>query len=357
MPGIAHLIFGLFIAIPILFMLRDKVNYKVAIIFVLNNWMGPDSYWSYSFIPFNLHSLIGFTIWAIPLSLYYSYLSRFSFKRSNHFFTIVDDGKRDVNWRNAYLLCIAGGICHSFFDTFFHSGDQIIEFSPCWQINFKDFWELFITPNLSVDALIILGYIIMLAISILVIYFLSREIKDMFIFLGATIGTAFLSVFALGNQVFAEEGEIGAIIFSCLFFFVPLMLFAYTARDVSQNPTKISEKPPNSVFRLNFIAIITCILGIIFFWLGLSGMFAPDIPRHLLNLSNDTLFGLGLAVTILASIGIAGGVGLFFRNPICRYFAIFLSILLLIFVFPFTITLTLCQKDIKDMFQKKQVEV
>jgi len=363
MPGIAHLVFGLFIAIPIMFMLKDKLNYKIAVIFVLNNWMGPDSYWPYSFIPVNFHTLIGFAMWTIPLSLFYSYLSRFSFQRSAQFFTVVDDRKRDVKWLNAYLLCIAGGMCHFFIDAFFHLGDQWIEFlpnipwiSPGWQINFQDFWGLFIAPNLSTDALVVLGYVIMLSVSLLIIYFLKKEMKEILIFVGATIGTVFLSIFTLGNQVFAEEGEVGAIIFSALFVFVPLLLFAYVTNDVHQNPTNFSEKSVNSTFKLNLIAVITCILGTLFFLLGLSGMIAPDLVKELLNLSNSILFGIGLGVTILATIGIIGGIGLFFRIPICRYFAIFLSILLLIFVFPFAIALTLCQKDIKELFQKKPID-
>jgi hypothetical protein len=363
MPGIAHLVFGLFIAIPIMFMLKDKLNYKVAVIFVLNNWMGPDSYWPYRYIPFDMHALIGFAIWAIPLSLYYSYLSRFSFKRSNHFFTIVDDGKRDVKWRNAYFLCIAGGICHTLIDAFFHFdihtliGSQSFDFLEGWQITFKNFLGLGVSLIISADALIVLGYIIMLTISLLIIYFFKKEIKDILVFLFTIIGLVFLSIFTLGLQVFGEEGEGGAIIFSCLFVFVPLMLFAYVAKDVQQNPTNFSEKSVNSTFKLHFIAVITCILGVLFFLLGLSGMIAPDLVKELLNLSNNILFGIGLAVTILASIGIIGGIGLFFRIPLCRYFAIFLSILLLIFVFPFAIALTLCQKDVKELFQKKPIEV
>ena len=66
MPGIAHLVFGLFIVIPIFYVARDKFSSKVALIFVLNNWIGPDSYWAWRFIPINAESIYGYLIWIIP---------------------------------------------------------------------------------------------------------------------------------------------------------------------------------------------------------------------------------------------------------------------------------------------------
>ena len=47
----------------------------IAFIFILNNWIGPDSYWPYGYLPFDGHAILGFLFWAIPLSLFYAYLT------------------------------------------------------------------------------------------------------------------------------------------------------------------------------------------------------------------------------------------------------------------------------------------
>ena len=74
MPGLGHLFFGLFLIIPILFIAKNQLNYKIAIIFVLTNWIGPDSFWPWNaIIPIDFHPLLGYIILAIPLALFYSY--------------------------------------------------------------------------------------------------------------------------------------------------------------------------------------------------------------------------------------------------------------------------------------------
>ncbi|MFX0136358.1 MAG: hypothetical protein ACFFDN_22140, partial [Candidatus Hodarchaeota archaeon] len=179
MPGIAHLLFGLFLVIPIMYIAKDRLNWKVAFIFVLNNWNGPDSFWPYGFIPFDMHAIISYVIWCIPLALYYSYLSRFSFRRKGNFFEVVDDGRREVKWRNAYILCIAGGISHTFIDTLFHLGMDIHIFQD-WHIPFESvLWFGVSTLKIS-EGLIILGYVIMTIVSLFIIYFLNRDLKDIF---------------------------------------------------------------------------------------------------------------------------------------------------------------------------------
>ena len=109
MPGTGHIIYGLAIIIPILYFTKDTRNfsYKAAFIFLANNYIGPDAAQIFIGLPF--HSMIGFIMFAIPLSLFYSYFSRFSLKKtkSGKWFEWEDEGIREVNWKN---IPVSGGI-------------------------------------------------------------------------------------------------------------------------------------------------------------------------------------------------------------------------------------------------------
>lgn len=401
MPGIAHLIFGLFIVVPIMYIAKDRFNYKIAIIFVLNNWIGPDSYWPYRFIPLEMHAIISFVLWCIPLALFYSYLSRFSFKRKGHFFEIIDDGKREVKWRNAYLLCIAGGISHTLIDSLFHL-EQSINIFQDYGFPLQSVLWFGISPIKGLDTLIILGYVSMISVSLLIIYFLGKNLKNILTFLFSTIGLVFLSFFTLGGAVFGNELEISAILFMGIFIFVPLCLLAYVANDLNEHPVKELETPPMAIeSNLKLVALISLIICITFIILSIIGIISPDFFLKLFDIggkaqeillsfglliksgfqigetliilylneftitdiltsltsasgfTNEFLFMIGIIVLICASIGAIGSIGLFSKKNIFRYFVIFINIMLFFFVFPFAIVLFLCQKDIKEIFIKK----
>ena len=121
-PGFGHLVFGLAVVAGLLYITRNKMNHKVLFIFFANNYLGPDAirlYWT------QFHSILGFVIGAIPLSLFYSYMSRFSLHKTEHFVDLVDDGKREVNWKNAFYATVAGGIMHFYVDFMFHGGHNM----------------------------------------------------------------------------------------------------------------------------------------------------------------------------------------------------------------------------------------
>ena len=366
MPGgIGHLVFGLFLIIPIMLMIpRDRFNWKIAVIFVLNNYHGPDSYWVYRFIPLNMHQIVGYLLWAILLAIYYSYLSRFSIQRTPKFFTVVDDGKRDISWRNAYLLCVAGGITHTFIDTFFHTGHTIDLFGFEWgsyNLSFDiTFDNLLALGNLNYhisEALIIVGFIMITAVIVLVMYFLRENFKTIFIYLFAIIGVFMLAHFTLGIEIMGTELDSIVILYTFFIFFIPLILIAFVVKDVAKNPTNLSKTKSSPQFRLNLVILTTFILTSLFIFLGLCGIFAPEIIEEILSLglANELMFGIGLIITIFASVGLIGAIGLVLRRNFGRYFVMFTCILLLFFVFPFVIFLTLNQKDIKELFTKTAV--
>jgi hypothetical protein len=300
-----------------------------------------------------MHALLGFALWAILLSLFYSYLSRFSIAKTQRFFTIVDDGKRDVSWKNAYLLCLAGGISHTLIDMLFHPGHSI-DLLAGVNITFDDIltWGE-MSYGLS-EVLIIFAYVAIIATWLLIIYFLRKELKKVLLFLLALIGSVVLLFYSLSYDLFGER-DISVVLFMFVFVFLPLFIVVYVAKDVEKNPIEPSRPLLEKELALKIVATIMLLIASAFFLLGLSGIIAPEIPNALLGdgLSNGTLAIIGVIVMVLSSIGIIGAVGLFFKITLCRYFVIFVCVLLIIFVFPFAIALFLCRADIKEMFVKK----
>lgn len=364
MPGgIGHLVFGLFLIIPIMMMVgRDRFNWKIALIFVLNNYHGPDSYWVYRYIPLNMHQIVGYLLWAIPLALYYSYLSRFSIQRTPNFFTVVDDGKRDISWRNAYFLCIAGGITHTFIDTLFHTGHTIDLFGFEWgsyTLSFDiTFDNLLALGNLNYgisEALVIVGFVMITAVIVLTLYFLRENFRTILLYLFGIIGAFVLAHFTLGIEIMGTELDSIVILYTFFTFFIPLILIAFVVKDVAKNPTSPSRAKYSPEFRLNLVILVTFILTSLFIVLGISGIVAPDIIREIISssLTNEIIFGIGIIIITFASVGLIGAIGLVFKRNFGRYLVIFTCILLLFFVYPFIIFLTLNQQDIKGKFMKK----
>ena len=356
MPGIAHLVFGLFIVIPIFFIARDRFSYKVALIFVLNNWIGPDSYWAWRFIPINAESIYGYLIWIIPLALFYSYLTRFSLQKSKHFLKLVDDGKREVSWRHSYLLCLGGGILHNHIDAFYHQGGHGVEILPNFTIGFDEFLKWGVSPIEISSGLIVIGFVLMIAVSILSMYFLNKDVKDMFIFLFAVIGVTFLLHFTLGGEYSGNELETVAIGYNFFYLFIPLMLLAYVSNYVHKNPREERETPLlNRELGLKLIAIIVIIIAGTVFYLGIDTLIGVQFITILIGGGIDSTVLSVIAILIIgaSSLGLIGAIGLFFKNNYCRYLVIFVSILLFFFVYPFAIALFLCDKDIKVLFERK----
>ena len=112
MPNIGHIVFGLAFIIPIMYYTKNKFNYKVAFIFLANNFIGPDAATVFGVMGLEFHNVIGFLLFAIPLALFYTYFSRYSLVKSDKFLRLQDDGIREINWMNAYCITVAGGLTH-----------------------------------------------------------------------------------------------------------------------------------------------------------------------------------------------------------------------------------------------------
>ena len=312
------------------------------------------------FVLWELHGIIGFAIIALPLALFYSYSSRFSIIKSEKTFfplKLEDDGGREVNWKNAYYLTVAGGISHLLMDNLFYPQLEM-ELWPGFHISQMDLMTWFgtnvqvITPISYFLPNVLLVYIIILSI-----YTFKKGYKStsqlFLIYIGLIIGLVIVS---------QATKEFGVIVFCVVYFLIPLFLLMYAARDVQDNPIKPSGEPKsNKKTQLNIVIIIGILLALFLIFyayyvitsaMTLALQLQYYYPQDLDELEN-VLVIIGYITLIISIIYLFGLIGLFFKSNICRYIVIALSSYLLILAFPFAIALFLCEKDVKALFRKE----
>lgn len=350
MPEIGHFIIAFSIIIPILYFAGDKFNYKVAAIFIITNWIGPDSAQAYGFFPIDFHYLVPYFLWAGPLALFYSYLSRFSIKRSQNFFKLKDDGIRVISWKNSYLLCISAGLIHTISDTIFRNNLKI-KFIEGFSPTIFDLHRFGFFLEIELPILQIISYIILITITLLTVYIVDKNFKDILLFFISIIGLTLLIIFFLGEDVVGGEYDGGVVAFSFLFIFLPLFLLFYVAKDVNINP-RFETKTLNigAKFRLKIAMILSLLVSTILLLIGILGILFPSILQEILDFNKGTFLILGIIFLSLGSMGVFSALGLLLRCNYCRYYMIFICLIMTIFVFPLAILLYLCQNEIKAVF-------
>ncbi len=365
MPFIGHLFYGFCILIPILyFTKKDKsFNYKVAFIFFANNLFGPDLVAMFAI--WELHSLIGFTILAIPLSLFYSYFSRFSLIKSEKKFfplKLEDDRMREVNWKNAYCLTVAGGFSHLLIDHLFYT-PLYMELWPGIEISQVALITWFGTDVMTINPLYVIGNVIFVSIILLSLYCFRKGYKStsqlFLITIGLTIGLVLVSQAMVGSTK-----EFGVIVFCAVYFLLPLFLLMYAARDVQDNPNEPSGEPKrNKRAQLNIVIIVSIFVALILIFYSyyvitsaksLAPQFGDYYVGDLDELANSLVI-IGYITLIISVTFLFGLIGLFFKSNICRYIVIAMSCYFFILAFPFAIALFLCEKDVKALFRKESV--
>jgi len=368
MPTLGHIIFGLCLLIPILHYSKDKkFNHKVAFIFLANNIFGPDSVLLFFVTPF--HSILGFLIYAIPLSLVYSYSSRFSLKKSGKkFFPLkfVDDGIRDVKWKNAYFVTVAGGISHFFIDQFFH-----------WEKEMKIYPGITITHDEmlswggpiyhSFTPIMLVGQLIIITTILLSMYCFSnnKAAKKSFILLVAVISISVALMVGWTTNVFGGEREFAVIVFAILYILIPLFLLMHVAKDVRDNPNITPDEPKiNRNKLLYIIATISICMSLFFIFYAyfaishsktIAALIVKDDGGDI-NETATSITVIGYIFLVIFVILLINSIGLIFKINICRYITIVICSLLLFFGFPFAIALFLCEKDVKLLFNKEAKE-
>ena len=355
MPELGHLIIAFSIIIPIIYFSGDKFNYKVAAIFIIGNWIGPDSTQAFSFLPIDFHYIIPYLIWAVPLALFFSYFSRFSVKRSDRFFKLVDDGKRDVTWRNSYLLLVSSGLIHTISDTLFRNNLKIKFLENIFEPTLPEIHRYGFIFDLDIPILQMISYTILITVTLLAVFIVDKKFKDILVFFFTFIGVTVLIVFIFGERVVGGEYDVGASFLAVLFIFIPLMLLFYVAKDVNEHPTLSLEEPRiNPELGLKIAAGLSGIIALFFLLIGILSITSPSIIQELIDFSESSFFILGIIFIILGGITTFAIIGLFLKINACRYIVISVCIFMTLFVYPLLIVLYLCQDNVKALFYKRK---
>jgi hypothetical protein len=350
MPAITHLFYGLFLLLPVIFLAKDRLNVKAAAVFVINNWIGPDSYYPvYSFIPISAYSAVGYLIWAAPLAFVYMYLTRFSVRIQNKRLVFHDDGAGELTWRNAYLLCVAGGLCHCLIDMIGHPELE-------YQLFPGTYLTLFSLQSLGsayyhvVSPWLIPGFLLLLVFIVFILYFIQRDVKDIMVFLLVSLVGTFLLVFGVTGLLFMEL-EVSTLLVLIPYVFVPLGLVGYVLRDMYDHPVKITKTRLTP--RQKLLAATLFMVGVALSLLGGAIYFYFD-PTFLITLSNFEpslvrtldLVVIGLCVFVIV---VTVGMGVF-RIRICRSIVMCFGFIMWMIIFPFCIFLVLNENGVKELF-------
>lgn len=354
--GLGHFIIGLAILIPIIYYTDGKFNNKVAAIFLINNWIGPDAGQAYKFLEdltgIDFHWYLPFLILALPMALFFSYFSRFSLKKTERFFSIIDDGRREVNWKNAYLLCVSGGALHTIADAIFRHRTYDSTIKIFNHFIEPELGELYFIASYGTEVGILqaVPFIVMLLVIFFAVYILDHDWKQVLL-IYAIIG-AFTISFALifGDKVIGEEYDVALTILSTAFILVPLLLLFYVEKDVNTNPTPMIEEPRiRAELGLKIIILISLTIGSILSVLGILVIVSPSL-LDFLDISGALISLLSILVLSVGLIMIIGAFGLLFRINFARYLLMVVTSILFIFIFPLFIFYFLCQDNVKSLF-------
>ncbi len=361
MPTFGHVFYGLCLIIPILYYTKDKFSYKIAFIFLANNIFGPDILHYFS-IPY-FHNILGYAILAIPFSLVYSYSSRFTLVESNGLFPLkfVDEEIREVNWKNAYLVSVAGGISHFFIDQFYHFEKQM----HIWYGIDLTHDEMLAWGGYAyhvIDPLMILGAMIVVASILLSMYYFRKGYKETFKFFLVFTALSVFLMLVVSTAVYGGEREFGVMVHGTVYVLIPLFLLMYAARDVQDNPRTTPDMPKIKRETLLYIvSIISIAVALTFLFYAYYVITNADyLGQQRAKNSQQSASEISTSLTIIALIAgpialmlLIGSIGLLFKINFCRYLAIAASCAFFLFGFPVAIAFFLCEKDVKALFGKE----
>ena len=296
----------------------------------------------------------------------FSYSSRFSLKKSEGLFPLkfVDEEIREVNWKNAYYISVAGGISHFFIDQFYHFEKEMWIW-PGISIHHDEMLAWGGPLYHVVDPLFLIGEQIVGITILLSIYFFRKGYKETFKALVILIAVSIALMLGISTAVYMGEREFGAMVHCIVYVLIPLFLLMYAARDVKDNQRETPDIPKIKRDTLiNIVAIISIFVALFllaYVYIAitereyLAAYIAEDLTYYKQNPSDiaNSIVIIGMIYGTVASILFIGSIGLFFKINFCRYLVIAASLYLFIFGFPLAIALFLCEKDIKVMFGKE----
>lgn len=362
MPTFGHVFYGLCLLIPLMYYTKNKFNYKIAFIFLLNNLYGPDMVnLFFGYLPF--HGILSYIIIALPYAFVMSYASRFSLVKSDKGFPLKfeDGGISEVSWKNAFCLIMAGNLSHFFIDQFFHP-DYYMELwsSAYFNIHIDPVLFFDLSGDLlhTISPLMFIGDVIVIVTLILSIYFLRKGYKETAKIFSIAIALALLSMIFISPLTYFGEKEYAVMIQMGLYVFVPLFLLMYVARDIEDHPIEKPDEPKIARSKLyTIVAGLSTFFAIIMTLYASLAAFMPDLIAGIFgDTSAETINSIrifGTIYFIIALILLVGSIGLFFKVRIFRYITIAAASYFIIFGFPFAIALFLCEKDVKALFSRE----
>jgi hypothetical protein len=356
MPSIGHILFGITLTIPIMLIARDRMNYKAVLIFLMNNYFGPDSFYPFIFLPINGHTLLGYVAWAAFLALLYSYISRFSISRDKWRFYIHDDGRIEVPYRQAYMLCLAGGICHFFVDMIGHHGYQFY-LSQWFTLNLDQVQAWGDAYYHNIGAAAAFGYLFILLVVLLLFQVLQQDSKKQYLFILCVWGTVVLVMLIFGGITFAEL-EISMTFIISLYFLLPMtLLYAALAQVYEYNQKYLKNEISSPVRKVNAAQILKIVIGILLvlaiglFIAGIVVLGLADAISERYGYDRNLFHYGAIAGMVLAGILVVVSILVALKKEIGRQIVIGICFLSYITVVTLVIAFALCEKDVKAMFK------
>jgi hypothetical protein len=338
------------LVLPLLFIARDRVNSKALVVFILNNWIGPDSYWTFIFIPVYGHSALGFLIWAIPLAFFYAYLSRFTLIFEGRKPRLIDQEAVELTWRHAYLLTIAGGLCHFFIDMVGHT-DLMLSLVPGWDATLQQvqLWGIAYYHNYT--AWILIGFLFQVLLCVAMLYIMTRDVKDVLVWLGSTVLLALIFIGIIGGETFGEL-ELPTLLLIGAYFLIPLGLLGYVLRDLYDRPVKITTTRLSPLQKLRVATGVMTVFGLLITGASLFAIFQSQTLGELFDFDGDVIRQLAFVAIFIGGVItiVALGMGIW-KSWYCRRILMGMTFLMLPIVFPFTIFLILKENAVKALFK------
>jgi hypothetical protein len=357
MPSIGHLVYGIALMIPFLAFSNDKITKKAATIFVITNYIGPDSSYVYIFLPWNAHALIGYLFWAIIIAFCYSYFSRFTILKEGKSLKIIDEGKRDIRWRGSYLLCVAGGICHHFIDMIFHKGFTFHIWED-YRFSLQDMhdWEDAFGYYHSKSPIVLVSMGIILLLILAIWYVFTKDYKDVVMFFVCiTIGLG-LGLWVTKGVIYAEF-EIGTTFFTLIWVFIPNVFVVWAIKDAQQHPPEEKESKFTAQQKILLVSLIIFIVAIGVIGIAVYLMNNPNVILNLVPSLEASLITIGAIILIIfSSMLIVLAILLFKKKNIARKSSILLLWLTWPLVIPTMLAFVLCETAVVAEFQKKPIE-
>ena len=294
----------------------------------------------------------------IPEKVVFSYTSRFTIETTDsHFkYHIRDTHIREIGWKNAFCATVAGGISHFFIDQFFHWEQEMHLLPlPSWKITIDEMMAWSGEAYHTMNPIMVIGEFLVVAVIVLSPFYFKKGWKEtLYVYLGAS-AIALLLMFAISPEIFGGEREYSGMFAVTIYFFIPLGLLFYAARDMLDHPRTEPDVPklPTKT-RLTIVTIISIITGIILLAYGVVALAMTDTIIDLIGglavATVPQIRGLAIYYGFFGLLLTVGSIGLLFKGRVFRILTIIGATYFIIFGFPIGISFFLFEDDIRALF-------